>query len=222
MGDPKETTLTFSQRVWLAIIPALVTSSVVVVGVAVQWFLFVQKTEVDQAQLQQKLIADQRQFREKLDADHKQAMRAIQASQEQSDRIRAKEFRLRFYERQLAFYLELCDTTTHLANAESPQDASKYIDRFYGVVFGNLLIMSDKPLESLVATFATEYARLLDKPAERIPLAKRQRLLVLSGAIAKTCRISLERAFDLDQKTFGDWQPIHSSDTPTPARQRAS
>ena len=157
---------TFGQKMWLAVVPSIVTGLVVATGIGVQWWLFLAKTTVDQAQLQQKIEADQKQFREKMTVDQKQFFNTM----EQSEKQRAKEFRLRFYDRQMAFLIDLSDVVSLLAHAESPTKVPQEIERFYRMANGPSFIMSSQRLKGLIRQFAADYSPLLKNPNNEIPL----------------------------------------------------
>jgi hypothetical protein len=187
-----ETKRPFKESLWLAIAPSVLTLIGVFIGLGVQWYFFFAKTEADQKTANDE--AKQRQI--KIDAELKNANDA-------SDKRRAKEFRLKYYERQLTFFTELCDVTSRIALANKLTDVRSDTSRFYTLALGNVTVMADPTLDKHVTDF---WNTLCVLPLNQmIPNDKRMRLQVLSMDIAKACRDSLEHTFALDKRDYGNW-----------------
>jgi hypothetical protein len=210
MSDEKEATKpTFWHQLGVSAIPAVITGGIVLCGLMMQASQFDQKRADEAKASQDKITADAKQFQEKIKSDQDNFLSTLKASQEQTDKQRAKEFRLRFYERQMAFLLDLSDTVSRLAVVEKPIDGKKDFERLEPMLFGQLQIMANDEIRNKTGRLFQEYSDLLKKqPNDKIGLTDRMNnLYPYAVVISHQCRLLLEKTFELDHKLYGDGPP---------------
>lgn len=109
--------------------------------------------------------------------------------------LRRKEFRIRFFEKEMELYLEACRAAATLSNAVDPKakDVERHVDRFYALFWGELCVVADPRVQAAMDDFETALRAWRGRGTGRATSAMRQAACTL----ALECRTSLEDTFDL-------------------------
>jgi hypothetical protein len=197
-------------RKWISILaPALFAGGVSIIGLFWQADQFEKKFKADQEQAEKgrqqwrtQFDSDQKQWRQKFDADQRNLALTIQTGQEQSVMARAKEFRLKFYERQMDFLVTLSQAAARIAAAKKLADVQEDVERFNQSLVASIPLFGDEELHNLAVQFHREMMKT--NPQEPIT---NERFLVLRNQahqISKKCGATLAKTFELDQHLFGE------------------
>lgn len=109
--------------------------------------------------------------------------------------LRRKEFRVRFFEKEMELYLDACRAAATLSNAHDPKatDVERNVDRFYALFWGELCVVADPKVQTAMDDFETALRAWRSRGTGRATSAMRQAACTL----ALQCRTSLEETFDL-------------------------
>lgn len=127
-----------------------------------------------------------RQFQERFIADQ-------QVQREQ----RQKDYRLKFYEKQMEVYLELCELVSRIAVSPKPTQTDIHI--FDQLVIGKVAIVADESVVEAVQQFNAKLKgqrpMLLEPTKLRMPPQPLPTLQELAYNVSAACRRSLQKAF---------------------------
>lgn len=141
--------------------------------------------------------AEQRmELAKKADAESARLAQDRLKQDQDSLELRRKEFRLKFFEREMELYLEACRATAALASASDPKSAEvqRAIDRFYHLYWGELCVVEGPKVEHAMIAFEKSLRAWRERGAGiATDDMKRD-----ACALAFECRGSLEEMFDLD------------------------
>ncbi len=104
---------------------------------------------------------------------------------------RKKEFSLKFYEKQLALYLEVCDAAARIATAKRLEEVQADLRLFDQLYWGKMCVIESTKVEAAQRTFYEELVKtsyLHPKPSEK--------LLRHCYLLAHACRDDLKELFD--------------------------
>ena len=146
-------------------------------------------------QFSTKMEEDRREF----DAKFTQERKDADDLKDRELHQRVKDFQLTFYQRQIAAYSEINETTAKIALAKSVADAEKDIDKLEEIIVGKLATVSDDYVRLAVFDFNNKLRPLRkDQPMpEDVQYAAYE--------VSKACGDSLRAAFDL--RVYGALPP---------------
>jgi hypothetical protein len=190
-----------------AVVAALITSAVVLVGQHFQIKMSEERMKQEADQFRQKQENDEKQFRQKLDKDLKDAEVLRKRELEQ----RAKDFRLKFYEMQLTTYRQLMEVSGKIIATENESCAHEAFEKLNAMMVTDVRMLADPSVVQATIEFhkaVGRYCQLRSKPDTPAANLKEQWRLLVNAArqLALECRNSLRHAFELPEQ-FGDIPP---------------
>ena len=171
-------------KVWVPIWVAVIALVGVLYQNSTQSRQFSMKLEEDRREFDTKFI------QERADAD---------ALKDRELHQRVKDFQLTFYQRQMAAYSEITETTAKISLAKTVADAEKDIDKLQEIIVGKLATVADDNVRLAVFDFNNTLRPLRrDQPMpEGVQYAAYE--------VSKACGDSLRAAFDL--RVYGALPP---------------
>lgn len=123
------------------------------------------------------------------------AQQRLKHDQESLD-LRRKEFRVKFFEREMELYIDACRTAAALASAPDPKnlEVARDIERFYRLYWGELCVVEGPAVEHAMVAFEQS----LRTWRERGSGLATDDMKVAACNLAFACRNSLEGNFDLN------------------------
>ena len=163
--------------------------------------------EENEKQWRANFEANQRQANDKIAADYRNLQATIDSTHGLSTLQRSKEFRLKYYERQMAFFEDFCKTIARIAASKKLADVQDDVNRFNQSLIATvpLFIEGPGPDHNNVVDFH-RYLNSID-PNKSLTQAESARIRTAALDMAKICRASLVKTFELDKKVFGELPP---------------
>jgi hypothetical protein len=119
-------------------------------------------------------------------------------AQQQKDRdLRDKEFKLKYWEKQLDVYLSISQSAARLATLDNEDERDKEYQRFTELYFGNfLMIVTDDKTAHAAKTFFQKYIDYQNDPRKQVEVQ------LSSKDLANSCRNSLRESWDVPLKVL--------------------
>lgn len=112
--------------------------------------------------------------------------------QQQKDRvIREKEFKIKYWEKQLDVYINISQSAARLATLDNAEDREKEYQRFRELYYGNFLMVADEQVARTAKTFFQNYIDYRNDPRKQVGVQ------LSSKALANACRKSLGQSWDV-------------------------
>lgn len=108
---------------------------------------------------------------------------------DQSNKTKLLEIKKAFLDRQLALYTEATLTASKLATNETPEEYDRHLQRFWELYWGELALVESPDVEAAMVAFGKEL---------RSSSPDKERLQVLSLALARACRASIDESWQID------------------------
>lgn len=160
------------------------------------------------------------QLAKKADAESARMAQERLKHDQESLELRRKEFRLKFFEREMELYLDACRATAVLASAsdhKSPE-VQRAIERFYHLYWGELCVVEGPKVEHAMIAFEKSLRAWRDRGAGTATDEMKRAACTL----AFECRGSLEEMFGLDlgdlpEKPHVSMRELPKADTKEPS-----
>ncbi len=165
-----------------AVIAGLITGGLTFLGVVIA-----QSLQADQ--FDRKLKAESDQFNVRLNKDLKDSEDLRRRDIEQ----RAKDFKIKFYEKQMAAYTELCQLASKIAMTVRTQDTDKDFSRLQELLLGDLAVVADYD----VYAAAMRFNQALVKMRRNRPGSMPKEIPNRAYDVSLACRRSLMSTFEL-------------------------
>jgi hypothetical protein len=123
--------------------------------------------------------------------DQRTNQETAQRQQEAELEQRKKEFKIKFYEQQIALYAAICDAAAKVATCERLDEVHDELRAFNALYWGKLCIVESPTVEIVQRKIHDELAKL-----DRSDLPPPQELKLLCYQLAHACRDDLEEVFN--------------------------
>lgn len=163
-----------------------------VVSAVVSLVIAFLNTSYQQRQFEKKFAEDHDQFERKLEKEILDTKGLRRSELEQ----RLKDFRLKFYEKQMQVYADTCQSAARMAASRSAQDALPDWGKLNQLYMSDIPMVADPLVFAAVQEFLTAFSRM--KLSNEVPTEIKS----LAMQISEACRASLSSSFELPQ-TWG-------------------